>query len=175
MKYPGACISVLAVAMAALAGCGPADRGVVQANAGDPVISLSEGPCFGTCPVYDMTIRPSGAFTLFGERFVKDTGVQEGMLGADAWDQAVDALESADFWSVEADQTPAKLTNCHTDAPTARITWRTEDGREKTLTYDAGCGVRKTQDLVIALRAALHFDDLVWTDREFPFDPGPPR
>ncbi len=84
-------------------------------------------------------------------------------------------LETGDFWSVEAEQTPANLQNCHTDAPTARITWQTEDGKRKVLTYDAGCGVRKTQDLVIALRDVLHFDDLVWTDEEFPFDPGPPR
>ena len=175
MKHPQIRIGLLAVAVTAMAACSPADKGVVQGNTGDPVISLSEGPCFGTCPIYNMTIRPNGTFTLFGERFVRDTGVQEGAIGADAWGEAVNALEAANFWSVEANQTPANLTNCHTDAPTARITWRTEDGREKTLTYDAGCGVRKTQDLVIALREALHFEDLVWTDRQFPFDPGPPR
>lgn len=158
-----------------IAACGAKDTGVVQGEPGNPVISLSEGACFGTCPIYDMTLYPNGTFTLYGERFVKETGLQEGSLGPDAWDDAVAALDAASFWSVEAVQTPENLQNCHTDAPTARVTWRTDEGREKTLIYDAGCGVRKTQDMIIALRQALHFDDLVWTDREFPFDPGPPR
>ncbi len=162
-------------ALALLASCGQQDQGVVQGETGNPVIVLSEGACFGTCPIYDMTLRPDGSFTLYGERYVKETGVQEGTLGPDAWDQATNALRSANFWSVEPRQTPDTLQNCHTDAPTARVTWRTEEGREKTLTYDAGCGVRKTQNLIIALREALQFEDLVWTDREFPFDPGPPR
>lgn len=165
----------LVAAASTLAACGKPDQGVVQGETGNPVIVLSEGACFGTCPIYDMTLRPDGSFTLYGERFVKETGVQEGTLGPEAWEEAVDVLEASDFWSVEATQTPETLQNCHTDAPTARVTWRTEDGQEKTLTYDAGCGVRKTQNLIAALREALHFDDLVWTDREFPFDPGPPR
>ncbi len=165
----------LLVGLAMLSACSPKETGVVQGNAGDPVIVLSEGACFGTCPIYDMTLRSNGTYTLFGERFVKETGLQEGALGVEAWEEAVAALEAADFWSAEPMQTPARLQNCHTDAPTARITWRTDDGREKTLTYDAGCGVRKTQNMVIALREALHFEDLIWTDRQFPFDPGPPR
>lgn len=174
-RFPNRTLALAGIGLSAAAACSPAETGVVQNNPGDPVIVLSEGACFGTCPIYDMTLRPDGRFTLFGERFVKDTGVQEGTLGPEAWDKAVTALEGGDFWSVEANQTPATLQNCHTDAPTAKITWRTEEGREKTLTYDAGCGVRKTQDLVIALRDALHFEDLVWTDRQFPFDPGSPR
>lgn len=160
---------------ALIASCSQSDQGVIQGEPGNPVITLSEGPCFGTCPIYDMTLRPNGTFSLYGERFVKETGPQEGSIGVDAWTEATAALEAAGFWTAEPIQTPENLQNCQTDAPTARVTSRTEDGREKTLIYDAGCGVRQTQNMIIALRAALHFDDLVWTDREFPFDPGPPR
>lgn len=174
IRFGNSSLSLLALAAVAT-GCSQPDPGIVQREPGNPVIVLSEGACFGTCPIYDMTLRPNGTFSLYGERFVKETGPQEGSIGVDAWTEATAALEAADFWSVGAVQTPETLSNCQTDAPTARVTWRTEDGREKTLIYDAGCGVRKTQSMIIALRAALHFDDLVWTDREFPFDPGPPR
>lgn len=167
--------SALSAIILLAAACGQQDQGVVQRDPGNPVIVLSEGACFGTCPIYDMTLRPDGAFTLYGERFVKDTGIHEGNIGPEAWDEATAALKGASFWSAQPMQTPETLQNCQTDAPTARITWRTEEGLEKTITYDAGCGVRKTQNMVIALREALKFDDLVWTDREFPFDPGPPR
>jgi len=147
--------------------CSAGEQGVTQAQPDDPVISLSEGPCLGTCPVYDMTLHADGAYVLNGERFVKATGVSEGKLGKQAWSKAQAALEKAGFWSLKPVQTPETLATCHTDAPTAKVTWRTAEGKEKTVTYDAGCGVQEMQTLVSELREALGFGDLVWTDDRF--------
>ncbi len=151
----------------AIAACSPAEKGVVQGRPGDPVIVLSEGACFGTCPIYDMTLRPSGAYTLNAQRFVKEEGVSEGQLDPSAWTAAVAALEKADFWTAEPVQTLETMSTCHTDAPTVIVTWRTEEAKEKTLTYNAGCGVRAMQTLISELRAAMNFDGLVWTDARF--------
>ena len=76
-------------------------------------------------------------------------------------------VKDAGFWGLEPKQTPETLSTCVTDAPTAKITWRTEKGKEKTLEYNAGCGVQAMQELVGHLREALHFNDLVWTDEKF--------
>ena len=59
------------------------------------------------------------------------------------------------------------MPDCQPDAPTAKITWRTTEGKEKTVTYYAGCGVAKMQDLVGALRNAMKFERLVWTEDRF--------
>lgn len=143
------------------------EKGVVQAQTGEAMITLSEGPCFGTCPIYDMTLKPNGDYILNAERFVKAEGVREGNMGGQAYMDAEEALRNAGFWSIEPEQTMDTLHNCHTDAPTTKITWRDAEGKEKTVTYNAGCGVQKMNDLIRSLRAAMKFEELVWTDDRF--------
>ena len=46
------------------------------------------GACPQTCPIYDMTLHPDGAYTLNGQKFIKQTGVTEGNIGKGAWDAA---------------------------------------------------------------------------------------
>jgi hypothetical protein len=156
-----------ALAAAIATACSQSERGVIQAQTDDPAISLSEGPCLGPCPVYDMTLHPNGAYVLNSVRFVKGQGVSEGSLGRGKFAQAEEILEKAGFWSLKPVQTMETTPNCHTDAPTAKITWRTEAGKEKTVTYNAGCGIAKMQQLVMDLRGVLGFERLVWTDERF--------
>lgn len=165
--WRGLGLSVLAVAAAVMPACSAAERGVTTTRAGDPVIVLSEGACDQTCPVYDMTLHPDGSYLLNGTRFVKTQGVSEGGLGTNAWKKAEAALIAANFWQLEPDQTSSAQPGCVEGTPIARITWRTGDGREKTLTYKAGCGGEEGRALVPALREALTFHDLVWTDERF--------
>jgi hypothetical protein len=155
------------VAAAVAAACSRGEEGLVQGQSGDPVVSLSEGACNGTCPVYDLTVHANGTYILNGQRFVKTTGVSEGDIGADAFSAAVGVLEDAGFWTMRPVQTMETLQNCQTDAPTVLVTWREDSGKEKTVAYNAGCGVRKTQEMISRLRTALKFDDLVWTDAKF--------
>jgi hypothetical protein len=159
--------ALLAVTIVA---CGQGERGVVVGRTGAPIVSLSEGRCETTCPVYDITLTPDGAYTLNAEAFVKTTGVSEGALGPEAWEAAESALRRAGFWTMAADQTASALQNCQTGAPIVQVTWRLEDGKEKTVRYDAGCGVHKTSRLISELRGALGFDDLVWTDQAFEYE-----
>ncbi|MDZ4760137.1 MAG: DUF6438 domain-containing protein [Alphaproteobacteria bacterium] len=163
-------LDLVAVALAAVsfaAACAPSETGVFQTQTGDPVIAISEGACASTCPVYDLTLRPDGRYLLNGERFVKATGVTEGNVGTNAWTAADAVLKSAEFWTMKEIQTPRTLPNCQTGAPTVRVTWRTGEGKEKTVIYDAGCGVERTREMISALRVAMRFDDLVWTNDTF--------
>ena len=98
---------------------------------------------------------------------MKTSGVSDGDIGESAWTAAEKTLTEAGFWTLEPEQTMETLPNCQEGAPTAKITWRTQEGREKTVTYYAGCGVRKMEDLVRSLRMALDFDYLVWTEDRF--------
>lgn len=156
-----------ALAAAVATACSPGEQGVIQAQPDDPVISLSEGPCPITCPVYDMTLHPNGTYILNSVRFVRGEGVSEGNVGRASWTAAEQALEDAGFWTLRPEQTMETLPHCQPDAPTAKITWRTSEGKEKTVTYYAGCGVQKMEQLVGALRSAMKFERLVWTDDRF--------
>jgi hypothetical protein len=156
-----------ALAAVVATACSPAEQGVIQAQADDPAITLSEGPCAITCPVYDMTIHPNGTYVLNSVRFVRGEGVSEGNVGRASYEEAEKALKDAGFWTLKTDQTMETMPSCHPDAPTTKITWRTTEGREKTVTYYAGCGVAKMQQLVGALRNAMKFERLVWTEDRF--------
>ncbi len=167
-RSPDFALALLLAATIATA-CAPSEKGVAQGRPDDPVISLSEGSCVGTCPVYDITLHPNGKYLLNGERYVKTPGVSDGALSPKAWTAAEKVLKEADFWKLAPLQTPANLSTCQPDAPTVKVTWRTSEGKQKTVTYNAGCGVQKMQELVSDLREALDFDSLVWTDKKFDY------
>jgi hypothetical protein len=165
---PSASILIAAMLATVIVACSPSEQGVAQSQPGDAIISISEGPCpADSCPVYDMTLRQNGDYILHGVRFVKAEGVSEGNLGPDAWVQAEKELTDAGFWVLDPVQTPDTRANCVSGAPTVLITWRTEEGKTKTLTYDAGCGVRPVNQMISRLRTAMHFEGLVWTDDRF--------
>jgi hypothetical protein len=166
-------IAIPAAALALVLGaCSDAETGVTQGHPNEPVIVLSEGACpHDTCPVYDMTLHEDGSYILNGERYVKSVGVSDGNLGPEAWMMSSKVLEDAQFWGMATPQTAARLPNCQPDAPTIQVTWRTDKGKEKTLVYDAGCGVAEVRDMISRLRAAMQFEKLVWTNEKFKFDP----
>ena len=157
----------LALAAGLAAACSPSEKGVTTARTGDPVIVLSEGACDQTCPVYKMMIHPDGSYRLNGDRFVKTVGVTEGRLDGSAWTAAQAALESAAFWTLEADQTSSDNPSCVAGTPTVTVMARLADGKQQTLTYRAGCGGEEGRALIPALREAFTFHDLVWTDERF--------
>jgi hypothetical protein len=169
MRLTGPITASLAGAFLALApaACSPAELGVETVHVDDPVIVLSEGECDQTCPVYDMTLKPDGSYVLNGVRFVKTPGVSDGGLGTGAWEAAEKALADSNFWLLEPNQTSSTQTTCQPGTPTVAVTWRTAEGKQKTLNYRAGCGGPEGRALIPALRAAMQFDTLVWTEDRF--------
>ena len=147
--------------------CSPAEQGVIKAQENDPVIVLAEGACKSTCPVYATTLHPDGSYVLHAERFVKSPGVHEGTLDPAAWARAEAALEDIKFWALAPNQTESSLPSCQSGPPVVDITWRTAEGRQKTLKYRVGCGDAVIRRAVAELRAAMSFDELVWTDERF--------
>ena len=79
-----------------LLGC--AQQSQVAATGGDPIrISYSVGPCYGTCPVYQVAIEANGATFFNGERHTSvevlehDTGCH-----SEAGRQLTETLRSLD-------------------------------------------------------------------------------
>lgn len=169
---------LIVLAASTLAACSKKEEGVIQAQAGDPVISLSEGACKGSCPIYDMTLHGDGKYVLNGEKFVRQTGVSEGDLGPEAYQSAEAILAKAGFWTMKPVQTMDTMSSCHTDAPTVLVKWRDATGKEKLLTYYAGCESQEahaTRTMIFDLRQALRFEELVWSDAKFDYPQPPPR
>ena len=68
---------MMAMTLVVTAGCSTADGGrpaTGEAAVTGAPIRYATSPCFGTCPVYVVTIRPDGSGTFDGGRFTEATG-----------------------------------------------------------------------------------------------------
>ena len=110
-------------------------------QAGDSVlITLARTPCFGTCPVYSLTLSADGTVRYDGRRHVRHVGSATARIGADSVAALLDAFRSADYFAL-ADQYTRGAPTCPrwtTDSPSA-ITSLTLRGRAKRIEHDYGC------------------------------------
>jgi hypothetical protein len=129
---------------AALAACGPrAPRAPAPETAATPatVVALERGPCFGTCPVYRVTLSADGLVEFVGTRFVSRVGADSARIAPEAVDGLVRALEAGGFFAL-ADAYVPDAPACgryHTDAPTVSLSVQAPE-RAKTVRHDHGCG-----------------------------------
>jgi Domain of unknown function (DUF6438) len=103
-------------------------------------ITLERGPCFGTCPIYTVTLDGSGAVRFEGRRFVADTGVSTGTVPRARIDSLVAELEAGGYFGF-ADRYIAGEPACEryaTDLPSATTEVRA-GGRYKRVVHDHGC------------------------------------
>jgi uncharacterized protein DUF6438 len=103
-------------------------------------ITLERGPCFGTCPVYAVTLDGSGAVLFEGRRFVADTGISTGSVPPARVDSLVVELIARGYFDF-ADRYRAGEPGCEqyaTDLPTV-ITEVQAGGRRNRIEHDHGC------------------------------------
>ncbi|MGH9461306.1 MAG: DUF6438 domain-containing protein [Vicinamibacteria bacterium] len=98
-------------------------------------ISLDRGPCFGACPVYTLSVFSDGRAVYHGRQFVDVQGQQTITLTAQQTKELVDAVISANFFTL-ADEYTVPVT----DLPSI-TTAVTLEGRTKSVYhYGTGCG-----------------------------------
>jgi hypothetical protein len=136
-----AALAALATA-ASLAACGrpPARAPAAEPTPTDGHISLERRPCFGTCPVYTVTLERSGAVIFEGRRFVADSGTFTGSIPAARADSLFRELDAAG-WFAFADRYGPSEPGCElftTDLPSV-VTEVRMDGRTKRVEHDYGC------------------------------------
>ena len=98
-------------------------------------ITLDRGPCFGTCPVYSLTVFADGTAVYHGKHFVDVEGQQTASLTAQQTKELVDAVISADFFAL-ADNYTVPVT----DLPSITTTVIMEGRTKSVYHYGTGCG-----------------------------------
>jgi hypothetical protein len=67
-------------------------------------VTLRRGPCFGRCPVYDVTLAADGVATWSGERFVDRVGRFQGQVDLNNYSRLARFIqgtdEPPDFWVI---------------------------------------------------------------------------
>ncbi|HSM18509.1 MAG TPA: DUF6438 domain-containing protein [Gemmatimonadales bacterium] len=146
----------------ALLACSP--RAAVQAAApiGDVSITLERGPCFGTCPVYRLTVDGAGQVRYEGRAHVSVVGRDSAVISQSEVRRLLAEFDRAGFAQL-ADQYTAGQPSCPLyapDSPTA-ITSLTQSGATKRVEHDYGCA-----DVPRALTALERLiDDVIGSDR----------
>jgi hypothetical protein len=108
--------------------------------AAEDYLALERGSCFGTCPVYRVTLTRSGAVTFKGRRFVADSGTSYDSIPAPRADSLFRRLEAAG-WSGFAGRYAMGEPGCGrfaTDLPTV-ATEVSLGGSLKRVEHDHGC------------------------------------
>ena len=118
----------------------------------DDSITLERTACFGTCPIYAVTINSDGAVTFNGERFVKTVGIAQDRIDKAAFRELVREFEKIDYFSLPDDFTPGSKVcpNMVTDMPSADTSIRL-NGKTKSVAHYQGCGKSAVLDNLTAL------------------------
>lgn len=121
-------VLILLITFVTLAACSvspSADAGIPAYP--DLLISLERGPCFGTCPIYTLTIHADGTVDYQGTGFVKVEGNRSIKISSEQIQELVTAIDNANFFSLK-DQYMAPAT----DLPSITLSI-TLDGHSKSI------------------------------------------
>jgi hypothetical protein len=96
-------------------------------NAENLIIKMEKTPCYGFCPVYDLTITGDGNAILLGKKNIKKIGTFICVIPPAKLDSLVKEFEEIKFWDLQ-DRYDGKKT----DLPTTYVSL-TLDGKTKRI------------------------------------------
>lgn len=85
--------------------CSSAKNTTKQEQQNDIVITMQKTPCYGRCPVYEITINGDGSSKFVGRRFVDSIGVFEKQFSQVEVNSLVKAFEEAKFFEMQDEYT----------------------------------------------------------------------
>src|SRR3989344_3218798 len=68
-------------------------------------VTLERQGCYGTCPIYKVTVKADGSVTYTGERFVGTTGEQTSVIGLDKVKQLVEKINAINYFLLNPEYT----------------------------------------------------------------------
>jgi len=108
---------------------------------GDDSITLERTACFGSCPIYKLTIASDGTVTFDGERFTKVQGIATGRISPSDFRRLVAEFEKINYFSLPDSFSPGTpvCPRMVTDMPSAVTSIRL-NGKAKSVSHYHGCG-----------------------------------
>ena len=126
-------LALLALSLVAVFTAGCAGNHSSASGNYDDVITLERTACFGTCPVYTLTMNVDGTVIYEGKDFVKTKGRVENTISQDKIEQLISEFERVDYFSLDDSYTERTITDTQTV-----ITSITIDGKVKTIEHYCG-------------------------------------
>ena len=107
----------------------------------DVMITIERTPCFGTCPVYTLSLTGGGVVTFNGVRFTRTTGQAMDTVPVDSVAALMREIQAAGYFSLKDNYTPSQPDACgmhHTDAPSVTTSVKTGTQSKQIMNYH-GC------------------------------------
>lgn len=137
--------TILTVALSACHSSAPTpspkpEASASSADASAPAVRLERTACFGSCPVYTLSISRSGAVRFDGKKFVRHTGPDSAKISPAAVDSLLAEMSEAGFYDFEERYTSGAPAcgRYATDLPSA-VTSATDGSRSRRIQHDHGC------------------------------------
>ena len=133
-------------------------------NANGDQITLERTACFGTCPMYTLTIKGDGSVIFDGKRFTKTTGVATGKIRQDDFRGLVSEFGKINYFSLPDSYTPGtkECPRMITDMPSANTSIRV-NGKAKSVAHYHGCGTEGALAKLTALEKKI--DEVAGTQK----------
>ncbi len=141
-----------------LAACGlsacQAQQATTSSPAGQETVSIRTTPCFGTCPVFAVTLHPDGQLDFEGIKFVKHSGKVTRHITADkvkAIRQTLQAYRPAAGVTTRNKDCQQRVT----DHPSYVVTWQSPKAQDSVYRHYTGCFSAANRAIAKTLRGVL--------------------
>lgn len=112
-----------------------------ESTKGDLVITLERTECYGSCPVYKLTIRGDGSVVYEGKKFVRTTGTKKTKIDQKTLDTLIESFSAINYVNLDDSYTsihnPDGTESIVTDLPTTYTSF-TLNGNRKAVTDYVG-------------------------------------
>jgi hypothetical protein len=156
--------------MTTIAGFGLSACAAVNPPAGGRPIALESetiryetAPCFGTCPVYAVTIMQNGTGTFEGKRFTAFIGIktfQTTPAAYRAFSAKLAPYRPSENETLYQPGTP-NCGNAPTDMPSVDVVWTESSGGWQHLNVYYGCGPQAMRDALRSAPSALPIEPFI--------------
>jgi hypothetical protein len=163
---------LVAALLLGVAGCGRRESNLspapssAQSVAPTPVVTLERTACFGSCPVYILSVSAAGDVRFEGKAHTRLLGPVTARVPQARVDSLLYELDHAGYFSF-ADLYTSAAPACGryaTDSPSA-ITTVTLRGKTKRIVHDYGCGSAPGALVVLERRIDEVLESGRWTGR----------
>jgi Domain of unknown function (DUF6438) len=154
------------VLMAGLGGCMTVPDGPIAIETDS--ISYETGPCFGTCPVYRLTVSPDGTGTFEGRRFTAVTGERSFRVTPDQYRAFAAQLAPLRPAEGSVRMSGEACRQMATDLPSAEVTWFSQIGNSQSYYFYYGCDMEQNRAIAERLTRApelLPIQPMIGRDR----------
>jgi hypothetical protein len=121
-------------------------------NMSSVIITMARGHCFGSCPVYSLTIHGNGGAEYHGSQFVRTKGPENATISSEKVGELLQSFDRERFFALD----DRAFENCF-DTPYTTVTISV-DGASKRVTGDTCFG--KSWPKMNLLNLAQEIDDL---------------